>query len=85
MLLLFPVALNSLRSRARGLGLHDPAPIVDHDLRVPSVVTNPTLGVEQIIWSDIPMTIQGSSQFGSVPFNPPIRPWPTIFPHLKSK
>jgi hypothetical protein len=44
------------------------------------VVTNPTLGIEQIIWSDIPMTIQGSSQFDRS-FNPPVRPWPTIPAH----
>jgi hypothetical protein len=53
---------------------NDPAPIVDWAIYEYEVVTNPTLGIEQIIWSDIPMTIQAEQSVRSVPFNPLIRP-----------
>jgi hypothetical protein len=53
---------------------NDPAPIVDWAIYEYEIVTNPTLGIDQIIWSDIPMTIQVEESVRSVPSNPPTRP-----------
>jgi hypothetical protein len=53
---------------------NDPAPIVDWAIYEYDIVTNPTLGIDQIIWSDIPMTIQVEESVRSVPSNPTTRP-----------
>jgi hypothetical protein len=45
------------------------------------VVTNPTLGIEQIIWSDIPYDDLSEQRQFDRSFQP-TRPWPTTFLHL---
>ena len=52
----------------------DPAPIVEWDIFDYEIVTNPTLGIEQIIWSDTPVTIEVENSVRSTPLNPPRRP-----------
>jgi hypothetical protein len=44
------------------------------------VVTNQVLGINQIIWSNVPMTISVEQSTRSVPLDPPKRPYAYIIP-----
>jgi hypothetical protein len=64
----------------------DPPPIVDWDIFEYEVVTNPTLGIPQIIWSDNATTIQVEESTRSTPLDPPKRPYayyiPAVWKHV---
>jgi murein tripeptide amidase MpaA len=63
----------------------DPAPIVDFDVYNWSIVMNPVLGIEQIIYTDEPITIQVEQSDRSTPANPPTRPYAYVIPAVWSE
>lgn len=58
----------------------DPAPMMDWDIHEYEVVTNEVLGIDQMIWSDIPLTITVEQSTRSTPVNPPQRAYAYIIP-----
>ncbi|KAL7486234.1 hypothetical protein ACHAW6_011836 [Cyclotella cf. meneghiniana] len=63
----------------------EPAPIVDFDIYNYSIVTNEVLGIEQIIYTDEPVTIRVEQSERTVPLNPPKRPYAYIIPAVWSE
>jgi hypothetical protein len=61
-----------------------PAPTVDFDMYNYSIVANPTLGINQIIYAQDPITIQVERSDRSTPSNPPKRPYAYILPAIWS-
>lgn len=57
-----------------------PAPLVEWDIFEYEIVTNPVLGIDQIIWSDVPLTIEVNQSTRSTPLLPPKRPYAYIIP-----
>ncbi|KAL3914139.1 MAG: hypothetical protein SGARI_000283 [Bacillariaceae sp.] len=58
----------------------DPPPMVEWPIFNYSIVTNPILGIDQIIWTDEPLTITVEQSTRSTPLNPPTRPFAYIIP-----
>ena len=58
----------------------DPAPMVEWPIFEWEIVKNPVLGIDQIIWSDKPITITVEQSTRSTPANPPKRPYAYIVP-----
>lgn len=57
-----------------------PAPMVEWPIFEYDIVTNPVLGIQQIIWSDVSLTITVEQSTRSTPFNPPRRPFAYVIP-----
>jgi len=58
----------------------DPAPQVQWDIFDYQVVTNPVLGIQQMVWTDIPRTITVEQSTRSTPLNPVKRPFAYVIP-----
>ncbi|CAB9498639.1 Zn_pept [Seminavis robusta] len=61
-------------------GYDSPAPQVDWPIFEYEVVKNPVLGIDQIVWSDVPMTITVEQSTRSTPVNSPKRPYAYVVP-----
>ncbi|KAG7346873.1 peptidase M14 carboxypeptidase family protein [Nitzschia inconspicua] len=57
-----------------------PAPMVEWPIFEYEVVTNPVLGIQQMVWSDVPLTITVEQSTRSTPSNPPRRPFAYVIP-----
>ena len=58
----------------------DPAPQVQWDIFDYEVVTNPVLGIHQMVWTNIPRTITVEQSTRSTPLNPVKRPFAYVIP-----
>ena len=57
-----------------------PAPMVEWPIFEYDVVTNPVLGIRQIKWTDVPLTITVEQSTRSTPLNPKKRPYAYVIP-----